>query len=229
MQCPTCAGQQLQAAGADRFECVSQIQVGEKLVGVVPRGPYQAFEIPVYHPVYRACGCVFSAQQAADAAERRVRARRAEEDAARARADTERARRAEESARLALERARDLEVNEVLPKLPRPAMPAPFEAGLMTFLPRVAAWTLVSGWVLTIAITPHHFNSKFRDPYVDRVCAVATGTSFVCGMIAAAIAWRRGRVRHARAQRLYTRDMRAAGDRDQRRERLRESLRANDA
>jgi hypothetical protein len=235
MQCPVCGGGNFRPTDGGTFECVEQIHAGRVLVGVVPRGPFQPCEVPIYHPVYRVCGSRFTTQQAAAAAEKRARVARQQHEAARARAEVERARQEAETERLAmerevqarrlaLERARDAEVDAVLPRLARPETLEPLELVSPMLFAKIIGGSVGFGWLLTVLTAPQHMDTSLGDPSADRIWAIATGTPLVFGLAAAAVARRRVAVRHARARRLYFRELKAAEAREARREEMRASL-----
>ena len=240
MQCPICNGHAVQALGGDRFECVSQVRVGDKLVGVVPPNPYQPFEIPVFHSTYAPCGHRFTGEQAAAARDKRTRTARRQAEAAHLQAEAERSRAKEVRARSEAARAqahakavefaqrrawedeRDAKVDEALPIVPRPDAPVPSRARPTKYLIRTALGSVVLGWALTaISAGP---GSSLGDEDVQRLWLAITAGSFVLSVLVGVIwaAW--APVRRAVTELSYERRVRACDEREEARERLRAAL-----
>lgn len=154
MQCPARGGQSARARDTNHFECTSQVFAGEELVGVAPRNPYQPFEVPIYRPVYRYCGHVFTAHDAAAASARRLEQARQEREAARAQAAREQAREAEEVRRRAWEDERDAAILKELPTIsapppgPRPYDSDPDAGWFLGFIPYSIGGTAVLWFIL---------------------------------------------------------------------------------
>lgn len=219
-----CGGHQLRPLGGDRFECVAQLPRGEQLVGVVPRGPYQPVEVPVYQPVYGPCGHRFTGQQASAADEERSRQALHQANVARVQSETARAEAAKREQQRAWEQSRDAKVNEALPPLPRPPPPPPLEMAPMKYLRRSVLGSVVLGWAVTVAVSPKHFSSALGDPKIVHAWATIAGASLLLSLTVG-IAWGVWAiVNRGDAVRAHDLAVRAADHRDYERTRLREVL-----
>ena len=163
MQCPRCGGMENRPLDRGSFECISQIALGDRLIGVVPANPYQPFEVPVYHPTYGPCRHQFTEQEAISAFEARAQASRAQQEAARARAKAAETQRVAVERRREWEEARDATILEDLPHIAVPAHPGgrphdsePDAFWFAGFIPYWIGCTLVL-WLFMFALQGDRF------------------------------------------------------------------------
>jgi len=222
LRCPRCNGQHNRALREDEFECTSNVVVGEKLVGIVPPNPYQPFEIPVFDPVYGACGHRFTGQQGRE----RAQINAAQAVAERAdRVRVEEARRREQARaekRWQMEAEVSAAVDARLPALPHPTSPGARRPTLDFYsLAGLIAYGLVGSLILWGVLA-------MKAAPAPLPLAGVIGTAALAPFL---VQWWRqnpgARAKHAVALEAFERATREAAERHRAREQLRDSLAAN--